>query len=72
MTLDVDWGFILKSIFASIVVSLFVLVSHASGFLSISALLVICAVVYTAILFALKGFTASELRFFSRFLAGQR
>ena len=72
MTLDVDLGFILKSIFASIVISPFVLVSHASGLLSISALLVMCAVVYTAILFILKGFTASELRFFSHFLAGQR
>jgi hypothetical protein len=40
--------------------------------LSISALIVIYAVVYTAILFVLKGFTASEIRFFSGFLAGQR
>jgi len=31
-----------------------------------------CAVVYTAILFVLRGFTASEIRFFSGFLAGQR
>ena len=72
MTLDVDFGFILKSIFASIVVSSFVLVYHASGLLSVSVLIVICAVVYTAILFVLKGFTASEIRFFSGFLAGQR
>jgi O-antigen/teichoic acid export membrane protein len=72
MTLDVDFGFILKSIFASIVISPFVLVWHASGLLSISALIVICAVVYTAILFVLKGFTASEIRFFSGFLAGRR
>jgi O-antigen/teichoic acid export membrane protein len=72
MTLDVDFGFILKSIFASIVISSFVLVWHASGFLSICAAIVICAVVYTAILFVLKGFTASEIRFFSDFLVGQR
>ena len=72
MTLDVDFGFIFKSIFASIVVSSFVLVWHASGFLSISALIVICAAAYTAILFVLKGFTASEIRFFSGFLARQR
>jgi hypothetical protein len=72
MTLDVDFGFVLKSIFASIVVSSFVLVWHASGFLSVSALIVICAAAYTAILFALKGFTASEIRFFSVFLARQR
>jgi hypothetical protein len=71
MTLDVDFGFVLKSIFASIVVSSFVLVWHASGFLSVSALIVICAVAYTAILFVLKGFTASEMRFFSSFLARQ-
>jgi hypothetical protein len=38
----------------------FVLVWHATGFLSISALIVICAVVYTAILFVLKGFIASD------------
>jgi hypothetical protein len=41
---------------------------HPSGFLNISVLIVICAVVYTAILFFLKGFTASEIRFFSGFL----
>jgi O-antigen/teichoic acid export membrane protein len=72
MTLDVDFGFIFKSIFASIVISSFALVWHASGFLSISALIVVCAVAYTAILFVLKGFTASEIRFFSGFLARQR
>jgi O-antigen/teichoic acid export membrane protein len=72
MRLDVDFGFILKSIFASIVISSFVLVWHASGFLNISALIVICAVAYTAILFVLKGFTASEIRFFSSFLTRQR
>ena len=72
MTLDVDFGFILKIIFASIVISPFVLVWHASGLLSISVLIVSCAVVYTAILFVLRGFTASEIRFFSGFLAGQR
>ena len=72
MTLDIDFGFILKSIFASIVISPLVLIWHASGLLSISALIVICAVVYTAILFVLKGFTASEIRFFSGFLARQR
>ena len=72
MTLDIDFGFILKSIFASILISPLVLIWHASGLLSISALIVICAVVYTAILFVLKGFTASEIRFFSGFLAGQR
>jgi O-antigen/teichoic acid export membrane protein len=71
-TLDVDFGFILKSIFASIVISSFVLVWHASGFLSISVLIVICAVTYTAILFGLKGFTASEIRFFSGFLTRGR
>ena len=72
MTLDIDFGFILKSIFASILISPLVLIWHASGLLSISALIVIYAVVYTAILFVLKGFTASEIRFFSGFLARQR
>jgi len=58
----------LKKFLASIVISSFVLVWHPSGFLNISVLIVICAVVYTAILFFLKGFTASEIRFFSGFL----
>jgi len=47
-------------------------VYHASGLLSVSVLIVICAAAYTAILFALKGFTASEIRFFTGFLARQR
>ena len=72
MRLDVDFGFIFKSISASIVISSFALVWHASGFLNISALIVICAAAYTAILFVLKGFTASEIRFFSGILARQR
>jgi len=72
MTLDVDFGFILKSIFASIVVCSFPLAWHASGFLSIFILIVICAAVYTAILFVLKGFTPSEIQFFSGVLARQR
>jgi O-antigen/teichoic acid export membrane protein len=71
MTFDVDFGFILKSIFASIVISSFVLLWPVSGFLNIVVLLAICAIVYTAILFVLKGFTASEIRFFSGFLARQ-
>ena len=72
MRLGVDFGFILKSIFASLVISSFVLAWHVSGFLSISALIVVCAIVYSAIMFALKGFTASEIRFFSGVLTGQR
>ena len=72
MTLDVDFGFILKSIFASIVISSFALVWHGPWVSSIAALIVICAAAYTAILFALKGFTASEIRFFSGVLAKQR
>ena len=72
MTLDVDFGFVLKSIFASMVASSFVRVWHASGFLSVSAVIVICAAAYTAVLFVLKGFTASEIRLFSGFLARQR
>jgi O-antigen/teichoic acid export membrane protein len=72
MKLDVDFGFILKSIVASIAISSFVLVWHASGFLSVSALIVTCAAAYTAIMFILKGFTASEIRFFSGILARGR
>jgi hypothetical protein len=53
------------------VISSFALVWHASGFLNISVLIVIYAVAYTAILFVLKGFTASEIRFFSSFLIRQ-
>ena len=70
--LDLDFGFILKSIFASIVVSSFSLVWHANGFLNISAFIIICAVAYCAILFILKGFSASEIRFFSNILTGER
>jgi hypothetical protein len=60
MTLDVGFSFILNSIFTSIVISPFIWVWHASGVLSSSGPIVICAVVYTAILFVLKGFTSSE------------
>ncbi|MGZ7133084.1 MAG: oligosaccharide flippase family protein [Halobacteriota archaeon] len=64
MRFDVDFGFILKSIFASGVVSSFVLVWHPTGFLGVCAFILTCAAVYTAILFVLKGFAVSEVRFF--------
>ncbi|MCK4734501.1 MAG: polysaccharide biosynthesis C-terminal domain-containing protein, partial [Methanophagales archaeon] len=61
---DVDFGFILKSIFASIVMSLVIIEWNPVGTLNVLLVIGICAVVYAAILLLLKGVKKEEIVFF--------
>ena len=61
---DIDFFFILKSIFASIMMSLVILRWNPEGLPSVLVTVGTCAVVYAAILLLLKGITREELSFF--------
>jgi len=60
----IDFRFILKSIFASMVMSLVIVKWNPVGMLNVLIEIGICAVVYTAILLLLRGIRKEEIRFF--------
>ena len=61
---DVDLRFILKSVFASVIMSLVIIKWSPVGTLNVLIVVGVCAAVYAAILFLLKGFTIEEIKFF--------
>jgi O-antigen/teichoic acid export membrane protein len=65
---DIDLGFISKSIFASIVMSLVIIQWNPVGVLNLLIMIGVCAVVYAVILLLLKGFTIDEFRFFKEII----
>ena len=62
---DVDYLFILKSILASIAMSLVIVSWNPAGVLNVLFVIGICAAVYTTILLLLKGITKAEIGFFT-------
>ena len=61
---DIDFGFIFKSIFASVVMSLVIIKWNPIGILNVLIVIGICAVVYAAILLLLGGIKKEEFVFF--------
>jgi O-antigen/teichoic acid export membrane protein len=61
---DIDFGFILKSILASIVMSLVIIEWNPVGALNILIAIGVCTVVYATVLLLLKGVEKEEIRFF--------
>jgi len=61
---NIDFWFILKSIFASIVMSLVIIKWSPVGISNILIEIGVCAVVYTAVLLLLKGIRKEEIAFF--------
>jgi len=61
---DIGWKFILKSLSASIVMSLFIIRFSPVGILEVSIAIIISVLLYSIVLFLLKGFTRNELKFF--------
>ena len=61
---DIDFSSILKSVFASIVMSFVIIMWSPIGLLNILTVIGVCAAVYAAILLLLKGFTKEEIKFF--------
>ena len=63
-TFAVDLRFILKSIFASIVMSLVIIKWNPIGLLNVLLVIGVCGVVYAAIILLLKGVKREEFKFF--------
>jgi O-antigen/teichoic acid export membrane protein len=61
---DIDFRFILKSILASIVMSLVIVQWNPIGALNVLVVIGICAVVYSVILLLLKGVKKEEIKLF--------
>jgi O-antigen/teichoic acid export membrane protein len=68
--LDVNSGFVLKSVCASIVICVFLLLWNPAGLVSLLLSISLAAVLYTGILFMLRGFTVEEIKFFSHIFRG--
>ncbi len=67
---DINRGFILKSIAASLVASGFLVLWHPTGVLEILTAIGVSVAIYLGTLFALRGVTVEELRFFYHVFKG--
>jgi O-antigen/teichoic acid export membrane protein len=65
--LDPNFGFILKSIFASIMMSLVIFICNPTKLLGVVITIGICMVVYFIVLLLLKGFNKKEFLFLREF-----
>jgi O-antigen/teichoic acid export membrane protein len=61
---DIDLRFLLKSIFASVVMSLVIIKWNPLGILNVLIVIGVCAVVYSTVLLILKGIKKEEIEFF--------
>jgi O-antigen/teichoic acid export membrane protein len=61
---DLGFHFILKSIFASVLMSLIIIKWNPVGMLNVLLVIGVCAVVYATILLLLKGIEKEEIKFF--------
>ena len=69
---DIELGFTLKSIFASIVMSLVIIQWNPIGTLNVIIVIGFCAIIYTIVLFVLKAFTIEEIRFLKEIINYRR
>ena len=60
---DVDWIFTLKSVFASILMSLFIVWLKPAGFYNVISVVVLSILVYGILLVLLKCFNEKEVKF---------
>jgi hypothetical protein len=64
LTFSIDFRFIAKSVFASIVMSLVIIEWNPMRLLNVLLVIGICAAVYATILLLLKGVKREEIEFF--------
>jgi O-antigen/teichoic acid export membrane protein len=67
LKLDPNFGFILKSVFASIVMSLVIVVFNPTEWVGVVITIGICVVVYFIVLLLLKGFDKTEFHILKEF-----
>lgn len=60
---DIDFSFIAKSVFSSIVMSLVIVSWNPIGLLNVLIVIGVCAVVYSGILLVLGGIKREEIKF---------
>jgi O-antigen/teichoic acid export membrane protein len=65
---EIDLLFILKSIFASIAMSLVIVIWSPEGLSNLMIAIGVCALIYATVLLLLRGMTKEELLFFKRLL----
>lgn len=65
---DMNFGFMLKSVFASVLMSGIILIWNPVNVLVILIMIGLCAVFYFVVLMLLKGFEKQEIRFFRSLL----
>lgn len=64
LTFDIDFSFIAKSVFSSVVMSLVIIKWNPIGLLNVLIVIGVCAVVYSVILLVLGGIKSEEIKFF--------
>ncbi|MGZ8932979.1 MAG: oligosaccharide flippase family protein [Halobacteriota archaeon] len=69
-TFDVNYGFIVKSVFGSCIIALFLFLWNPSGLLSMILSIALAAVIYLAILLGLRGLTMQEIKLIYRIYRG--
>ena len=63
-----DYKFLLKSITASVVMSILLILMHPEGLVSLLAAILTAALVYFVVLFVIKGVNAQEIKFLKKLL----
>jgi len=61
---SIEWGFILKSLIASAIMSLFIWMLGPVGTLAVITTVVVGVIIYGVVLFSLKGFKEGDIKFF--------
>ena len=61
---SVEWGFLLKSLIASAIMSLLIWMADPDRVLSIIATVITSIIIYVVILLSLKGFSGEDIKFF--------
>jgi O-antigen/teichoic acid export membrane protein len=65
-TFNLNWHFILKSIFSSMIMSLIIINLNPAGIMELLMAITIGIIVYVTILLTLKGFQKEEFKFFEK------
>lgn len=65
-----EWAFILKCIFASILMSIAIIIINPVSFIGILVTIGIGTVIYMVIVFLLKGISSTEIEFFKKMVRG--
>ena len=69
--IDVDFGFLVKCVLASLVIGLLAYFLRPTGWINLAMAVALCVAAYFALLFAMRAFKPHEVHFFKSFLRGK-